>query len=240
MVYLLVREPVRGGLDPVPVATPPSAKAATSSLRATIAMFFSNPVLLMVSLACGATQFVTYASLNFTTLFLMREKGMTLDEIAIYYALLIGIGISAGMYVSGRLIDRFAIRYKQAYAIVPAVALTLAIPFFLGFVWAPTWQLAMLFLAGPTFFNYFYLSPAVALVQEEVRPQERVLAGALLLLVMNLIGLGLGPTYLGAVSDLLRPSHPDNSLQLAFYSLAPFYVLAVVLFLVLSRRLRRN
>jgi predicted MFS family arabinose efflux permease len=203
-------------------------------------MFFSRPVLLLLALATGATQFVTYASLNFTTLFLMREKGMTLNEIAVYYALLIGIGICAGMYVSGRLIDRFAPRGKQAYALVPAVALALAIPFFLGFVWAPTWPLAMVFLAGPTFLNYFYLTPAVALVQEEVRPHERVLSGALLLLVMNLIGLGLGPTYLGAVSDLLRASHPHNSLQLAFYTLAPFYGLAVVLFLVLSRKLRRS
>jgi predicted MFS family arabinose efflux permease len=170
----------------------------------------------------------------------MREKGMTLNEIAIYYALLVGVGISAGMYVSGRLVDRYAARGKQAYALVPAVGLTLAIPFFVGFVWAPDWPLALLFLAGPTFFNYFYLSPAVVLVQEEVRPQERVLAGALLLLVMNLIGLGLGPTYLGAVSDLLRESHPDNSLQLAFYTLVPFYVLAVILFLVLARKLRRS
>ena len=60
------------------------------------------------------------------------------------------------------------------------------------------------------FFNYFYLSPAVALVQEEVRPNQRVLSGALLLLVMNLIGLGLGPTYLGAVSDWFRPGHPGQ------------------------------
>ena len=245
MVYLLVREPVRGGLDKTPIAQPPlhnspALPPAAAGFRATVAMFFSRPVLLMVSLACGATQFVTYATLNFTTLFLMREKGMTLTEIAIYYALLIGVGICAGMYVSGRLIDRFAPRSKQAYALVPAVALVLAIPFFVGFVWAPTWPLALLFLAGPTFLNYFYLSPSVALVQEEVRPQERVLSGALLLLVMNLIGLGLGPTYLGAVSDLLRESHPDNSLQLAFYSLTPFYALAAFLFLLLGRRLRRE
>ena len=139
--------------------------------------------------------------LNFTTLFLMREKGMTLNEVAVYYALLIGISISAGMYTSGRLIDRFAPRSKSAYAYLPAVALTLAIPFFVGFVWAPTWPLALAFLAVPTFLNYFYLSPAVTLVQAEVQPHERVLAGALLLLVMNLIGLGLGPTFLGAVSD---------------------------------------
>jgi predicted MFS family arabinose efflux permease len=239
MVYMFVREPVRGGLDP-PAAKVAGTHVPTAGFRATIAMFFSRPVLLLVALACGATQFVTYASLNFTTLFLMREKGMTLNEIAIYYALLIGIGISAGMYVSGRLIDHFAPRWKQAYALVPAAALLLAVPFFIGFVWAPTWQLAMLFLVGPTFFNYFYLSPAVALVQEEVRPHERVLSGALLLLVMNLIGLGLGPTYLGAVSDLLRESHPNNSLQLAFYSLAPFYVLAACLFLLLARKMRRE
>lgn len=238
MVYLMVREPVRGGLDPIQVQ--PRDAADTTGLRETIAMFFSRPVLVLVSLACGATQFVTYASLNFTTLFLMREKGMTLEEIAIYYALLIGIGISAGMYVSGRLIDRYARRGKQAYALVPAGALALAIPFFVGFVWAPAWPLALLFLVGPTFLNYFYLSPAVALVQEEVRPHERVLSGALLLLVMNLIGLGLGPTYLGAVSDLLRDSHPTNSLQLAFYTLVPFYLLAVVLFLVLGRKLRHE
>jgi predicted MFS family arabinose efflux permease len=262
MVYAFVREPVRGGLDPKPRAPLPvggsgpmpaaplafggpvqpaaTARPVTAGFRATVAMFFARPVLLLVSLACGAAQFVTYATLNFTTLFLMREKGMTLNEIAVYYALVIGIGIGAGMYVSGKLIDRFVSRGKQVYALVPAVGLTLAIPFFVGFVWAPTWPLAILFLAGPMFFNYFYLSPAVALVQEEVRPHERVLSGALLLLVMNLIGLGLGPTWLGAVSDLLRESHPGNSLQLAFYTLTPFYGLAVLLFFILSRRLRRD
>jgi predicted MFS family arabinose efflux permease len=235
-VYLFVREPERGRLDFKPTAAP----VEKAGFRETIAMFFSHPVLVTVALASGATQFVTYASLNFTTLFLMREKGMTLNEVAVYYALLIGVGISAGMYTSGRLVDKFAPRGKQAYALVPAIGLALAIPFFIGFVWAPTWPLALLFLVGPTFFNYFYLSPAVALVQEEVKPQERVLAGALLLLVMNLIGLGLGPTYLGAVSDLLRDTHPNNSLQIAFYTLVPFYVLAVLMFLRLARKLRRE
>ena len=84
----------------------------------------------------------------------------------------------------------------------------LAIPLYLGFVWAPSWPLALLFLSGPTFLNYFYLSSSVALVQEEVRPDQRVMSGALLLLVMNFIGLGLGPTYVGAASDFFRAAHP--------------------------------
>ena len=66
--------------------------------------------------------------------------------------------------------------------------------FYLAFVWAPAWQLALVFLTGVMALNYFYLSSSVALVQEEVRPDQRVMAGALLLLVMNFIGLGLGPT----------------------------------------------
>ena len=239
IVAISVREPVRGGLD-----GQAGGEAASGASKApfwpTCRMFFRHPVLLAVSLATGATQFVTYALLNFATLFLMREKGMTLGEVALYYSVLLGIAVSAGMYVSGRLIDRFAPSSKSAYGYLPAAALALAIPFFVGFVWAPDWPLALAFLALPMFLNYFYLSPAVTLVQEEVRPQERVLCGALLLLVMNLIGLGLGPTFLGAVSDYLRPAHPEHSLQLAFYTLVPFYVLAVVLHLWLARTLKRE
>lgn len=240
IVWIFVREPKRGALDPALNDAVPVDHGARAGFGETVRMFFSRPVLLLVSLACGATQFITYGTLNFTTLFLMREKGMTLHEVAIWYALMIGIFISLGMYVSGRLIDRYAARSKLAYAWVPAIGLCLAVPFFIGFVWAPTWPLALLFLALPTGLNYFYLSPSVALVQEEVRPNQRVMSGALLLLVMNLIGLGLGPTWLGAVSDALKAGHPDNSLQLAFYSLVPFYGLAVLLFWMLARAIRRE
>jgi hypothetical protein len=107
-------------------------------------------------------------------------------------------------------------------------------------VWAPSWPLALVLLLGPTFLNYFYLSSAVALVQEEVRPDQRVMSGALLLLVMNMIGLGLGPTYVGAASDFLKADYPGNSLQLALYTLVPFYFVAIACFLVLARILRKE
>jgi predicted MFS family arabinose efflux permease len=237
VVLLFVREPKRGGLDALRADAAGDARAR---FWPTCRRFFADPVLLRLSIATGITQIVTYATINFTTLLLMREKGMTLREVAVYYALLVAVSVSAGMYTSGRLIDRFAVRNPAVYAYLPAFGLTLAIPFFIGFVSAPAWPLALGFLAFPMFLNYFYLSPAVALVQEHVAPNERVLAGALLLLVMNLVGLGLGPTILGAVSDWLRPAHPEHSLQLAFYFLVPFYVLAVVCFLWLARALKRQ
>ncbi|MGD0142553.1 MAG: MFS transporter [Rhizomicrobium sp.] len=238
LILLIVREPRRGGLDVRPVAD--SASLGTAGFRNTIAMFFSRPALVLAALASGATQLITYGAGNFTTLFLMREKGMTLGQVAIYYALVVGIAMSAGIFVSGRVIDRFTRRSKQAFALVPAVSLILAMPFYIGFVWAPSWQLALLLLIGPTFLNYFYLSSSVTLVQEEVRPDQRVMSGALLLLVMNMIGLGLGPTYVGAASDFFRAGHPHHSLQLAFYTLLPCYGLAIILFLWLARVLRRE
>lgn len=244
VVWFFVREPKKGGLDVQPgeAAVPQSEPVAVEPPRfwPTFRSFFANPVLRGMSLACGATQFVTYAMLNFTVLFLMREKGMTLEDVALWYALVVGLGTAAGMFLSGRLIDRWARRTKTAYAYLPAIGLALALPFFVAFVWAGSWQLALIFLILPTGLNYFYLSPAVTLVQEEVRPNQRVLSGALLLLVMNLIGLGLGPTYLGAASDYFAAANPDNSLQLALYTLIPFYVLAIVMFLGLAKHIRRQ
>lgn len=239
VVWLFVKEPKRGGLD-APLAEAGEAKPKPAGFWPTVRNFFSNPVLLRISLACAATQFVTYGILNFTTLFLMREKGMTLEQVAIYYALVVGLGTVAGMYASGRLIDKFSRRSKLAFAWIPAMGLIFAAPLFVGFVWAPSWEMALLFLILPTGLNYFYLSPAVTLVQEEVRPDQRVLSGALLLLVMNLVGLGFGPTFVGAMSDYFRPTNPDNSLQLAFYSLVPFYAVAVLLFIWLARAIKRE
>ncbi len=237
VVYRVVREPERGQQDSY--ATTPSTDARIG-LGGTIAQFFGNPVLLLASLASGAGNFITYGLLNFTTLFLMREKGMALDDVAIWYALVVGIGMSAGIYASGRLVDRFARRSKAAYATVPAVSLVLALPFFLGFAWAPGWQLALAFLCVPMFLNSFFLSATVTFVQGEVPPERRVISGALLLLVMNFIGLGLGPTYVGMASDFFRPNHGAHALQAAYCALAPMYLIAAGLFLILARLIRRN
>lgn len=235
VVYFAVREPVRGGLDPV-TAKPKS----NATFWPTIRMFFANPTLMLAALGSGATQFVTYGLGNFTVLFLQREKDMALEEVAVWYALVVGIAMSGGIFVSGRMIDKHVRKSKAAYAILPAISLALAIPFYIGFVWAEQWQVALLFLIGPTFLNYFYLSSCVTLVQQEVKPNERVMSGALLLLVMNMIGLGLGPTYVGLASDYFRPAYPDNSLQISLYTLLPFYLIAIGCFLALARRLRRE
>ncbi|MBI0474942.1 MFS transporter [Sphingomonas sp. MA1305] len=231
----IVPEPMRGASDPV--AAPAQAKAP---FWQTLATFFRSPVMMLAALGSGATQFVTYGLGNFAVLFLIREKGMTLSEIAIWYAVAIVVGMGGGMIASGRIIDRFSKRSRRVFAIAPAISLAIALPFYVAFVWAPGWPLALALLTIVMFFNYFYLSCSVTLVQEEAAPNQRVLAGALLLLVMNFIGLGLGPTWVGAASDRFAAAGTDNPLQLSLYTLAPFYIVAIALFLALARTLRRR
>lgn len=236
ILRVVVREPRRGGLDHATAHSAPVRAAFGQTLR----MFFSNPVLLLVSLGSGATQFVTYGLGNFATLFLMREKGMTLGEVAVWYAVVVGVGMSVGIFGSGWLIDRLTHTSRRAYGLAPAGALVLAVPCYLGFVAAPHWPIALACLLPAMCLNHVYLSSAVTLVQAEVRPNQRVMSGALLLLVMNFIGLGLGPTYVGAASDFFRGAHPGHSLQMALYTLVPFYGLAIGLFLTLARVLGKS
>ena len=233
-VRLFVREPMRGRFDT------DAARVAKSGFGETLRAFFARKTLVLAALGSGATQMITYGMGNFTTLFLMREKGMTLKEVAVWYALVAALGMGSGMIVSGRVIDRLTRHSRVAYATVPAVSLACALPCYVAFVWAPTWRLALVFLTGAMMLNYFYLSSSVALVQEEVRPDQRVMSGALLLLVMNFIGLGLGPTWVGAASDWFAARGTPHALQASLYTLTPFYVIAIVLFLWLARTLRRE
>jgi MFS family permease len=236
LLKLLLREPARGATD----GTAETPALDKPGFWATLGMFFTHPVLMLAALGSGATQFVTYGVGNFAILFLIREKGMTMQQIAIWYALVALVGMCSGMLVSGRVIDHFTRRSRLAYATAPAISLALALPFYVAFVWAPQWPLALVLLTVTMFFNYFYLSCSVALVQEEVRPDQRVLSGALLLLVMNFIGLGLGPTWVGAASDWFKAAGDAHSLRTALYTLTPFYLIAIALFLWLARVLRRE
>jgi len=65
-----------------------------------------------------------------------------------------------------------------------------------------------------------YLGPTFAMTQSIAKPHMRALASAVLLFIINLVGLGLGPLVLGALSDALAPRLGIESLRYAIVIVA--------------------
>ena len=68
----------------------------------------------------------------------------------------------------------------------------------------------------------------------------RALAASILLFILNLIGLGLGPQFVGIMSDLLRSSYGEGSLQMALVIVLIFNVLSTVSYLFAGRTLKAD
>jgi MFS family permease len=199
LLLLVVREPKKGATDvklDVHMSEAPAIHVPEPFSKS-INEFFGRPMLLVSAISCAMAAFVGYAILNWTVVFMQREFGR--EEWAAMntnYALMLAAAMGLGTAMSGKVVDWLAKKSKVNYALLPAVALTLGIPGFLGFVWAPTMIGKLAFLTIPTFFNIFYLAPALAVVQNSVKATQRTISGAMLLLVLNLIGLGGGPTMI--------------------------------------------
>ena len=234
---IALREPARGTMD---TAVPNAAEAPVRvGLTISIRLFWADTTLRLAAFAAAASAFIGSGTLAFLTLFLMREKAMTLQQVGSYFAVLLGVCVCSGIFSSGRLVDVLSRRSTAAYGLVPALATAMSLPFFLGFVAAPDWRIALALLAVPLFCNYFYLTPAGALVQARVPAERRATASAVMLLVMNLIGGGLGPTFLGMVSDAAHRGQSATPLQSAFYAMTPVFVIAFGLHMAVARKLRR-
>jgi hypothetical protein len=80
----------------------------------------------------------------------------------------------------------------------------------------------------------------ITAVQHLVPSTARSVASACFLFVNNLIGLGLGTYYFGAISDFLTPRYGAEALRYAIYSGLGFYVVSAVLFIAASTRLKRD
>ncbi|HEV7692154.1 MAG TPA: MFS transporter [Hyphomonadaceae bacterium] len=240
IMLLIVREPKRGAMDPAHVAAVAHEK---SSFGATFWQFISRPVLLWTALGCGLSAFVGYAALNWNAPFLLRVQGMTREELSVWYALMILISIGTGTLMSGAIVDWMSKRSRVWYALTPLIAMAAAAPFWYWYTQTTTWQMALLVVAFPTFLNIFYLAPALALVNNSVKPSQRTMSSAILLMVLNFIGLGGGPTMVGTLSTDFSKKLVEGGLEAgpaaaqglreALMWVTPFFAVAV-LFLVLQ------
>lgn len=235
LILAVVREPVRGALD----ARSAVPEAEPAHLGEVIAMFFRDPVLRWTALGTGLFAFVGYGMLNWTPAFLMRHQHMTLAQLSGAYSLCVGGAMALGTWVSGWLADRLSTRRPRAYALIPLWGALLTAPFAAVAFLAPSWQLSLVCLTATSCFGILYLAPALAVVQNTVPPRARSTSAAILLFVLNLIGLGGGPVFVGVLSDAFKATHGVDALKLALLGLLPVLLLTVGAYLMAARAMAR-
>lgn len=240
-VLLVIREPQRGRLDAGArsKAQQPAARS-TLPLGESIRLFFQQRTLRLTAAATACSAFVGYGMGAWLPALLMRTKGMTLSDIAVYYSLASGTAAALGTLTSGWLVDRFSRRSMRAYALVPAGALMIGLPFLLLGAYAPTWQASVLLLMVPQFMGNMFLAPGLAVIQNVAQPTQRGISAALLLFFLNLIGLGGGPLFVGFISDLAPEHWNVQPLQLGLTALAPLFLIGIGAHYLNSLSLKRD
>jgi MFS family permease len=212
---------------------------ATPPFLASIRLFVATPLLLLTGIAAGLSSFTGAALAAWVPAYLMRVRDMPLAGLGSWYALgnaaMFGLGLWAGGYLTDRLHPRHG---DQVYAGIPAAGLLIAIPFLIVAPFVADWHLSLLLWLVPIASLGMFLAPAVTLVQNSVPTDRRAVSGALFLLCNYLIGSGLGPVYVGQVSDRLAPSFGANSLGLGIMACVPVVVIALLLQHHLARRLK--
>lgn len=194
------------------------------------------------------TAFLLYSQGAFYGSFFMRNHGAALSAaapdmgvltlIGLGLGLIQGVGGFFGVLTGGLVTDRATRRDMRAYLRTPALAMALGAPFYAAILLAPTPLLAGLMLAPPFFFQGVCFGPAYATVQTIVRPEHRATAAAVFLFLTSLLGLGLGPLTVGALSDLFSAHFgAATGLKYAMLSVCPAALLASACYFVAQRTL---
>ncbi len=192
IVKLTVKEPPRS----TPTQDAPSFLSAVATLA-------QKSTFWHVAFGSALASFVGYGVGQYLTSFMIRTHGFTLFEGATLVGVVLGVCAAIGTFTSGFLADRISKRHPNALAWLPALGFAFATPLYLiSFVMPNIW-LAMPALMVGAVAHYFYLGPMYAVTQGVVAPRMRATAVAVLLFVVNLIGYGMGPPAIGALSDFL-------------------------------------
>jgi MFS family permease len=158
--------------------------------------------------------------------FLARSHGMQADEVGRTLGLALGLAGPIGTIVLGGLVaDRLSKRDLRWGGWVIGLGAVLLAPAYLFVIYAPSGTLAVAAFFIPATLGVFYQGPTVAMTQAASPVSMRATAGALMLLIGNLIGLGLGPLGIGILSDWLEPRFGVDSLRYALL-LAPVGAIA--------------
>lgn len=193
-----------------------------------------------ISIGIAVQAIVAYGVNGWMPAFLARSYHMGSAEIGMWLALLYGAIAGLGTFAGGYVCDRLGLKDRRWYVWGPCISITLTVPFSLLAYAAQDANTTLLLMILPAFLVYFYVGPTYATIQGLAQVRMRALAAALMLFILNMIGLGLGPLSVGIASDYLEPLFGEESLRYALMGVTLVSLWAVTHYYLAARYLRHD
>jgi predicted MFS family arabinose efflux permease len=197
-VMLLLTEPPRGLVDGAPptVQAPPDFAAFLAVLR-------RKRALLLVIIGGGIAGFGMTSISQFLAVFLARAHHMSVREAATAYGLITAIALGTGLLVGSFGTDWLAKRDARWPAWGSALGLCIApLIYWLAFSATDTSTASVLLTVAGAVLLLFY-GPTSGMIQNMLEPRMRATGAAVFAMLYTLIGAGLGPAFVGFMSDHL-------------------------------------
>lgn len=233
--WLTLREPPRGHADGLVGAT-----VIAPRLGAVFRHVWHTKSIRHIIAGASLSSFVGYGGVAWTASYLIRNHGMTTGEAGSIIGIYVGLAGGLGVYTGGVLADRLG-RHDHRWGLwLIAGAGLLSAPFYVGFLLTDSKELALFLWAIPVFVSVFYVGSTGAWVQGLTPLGMRSVVPAVNLLIINVIGLGLGPMTVGVLSDLFEPSLGIDSLRYALLVVSTAWLWGGLHFYLASRTLRED
>ena len=195
---------------------------------------------ILLALATGAHSFVVYGLGNWLPSLLARIHDMGSGEIGSWLSLGSGGAGALGVWLGGYLTDKYGQQDRRWYLWIPAIAILASLPLSALMLTASHKYLVLCTIPIVKVLWSFYLGPSIAMAHRMVGIRMRAMSSAVLFLVLNFIGLGLGPLIIGTISDHFSPQYGTESLRWAMIAGLSMSLLGAVLYYGASRTLESD
>jgi MFS family permease len=193
------------------------------SLRHTMQYLWSNRTFRHLLVCLCLNYFFGYGIFQWQPAFFVRSYGLHSGELGTWFALSYGVGGLLGTYCGGQWASSYAAHNEHLQLVVVAFVFS-SFGFISAFVYlTPNHLVAFGLIALACFGGNIGSGPILATLQSVVPHPMRATSVAIVFLFANLVGMGLGPLAVGALSDALRPSIGAESLRYALLVMCPGY-----------------
>lgn len=193
-----------------------------------------------LALGSAIHSFGGYAFAGWGPTFYRRVFDMTIGEVGLWLGIILGTAGAAGALLGGTLADRLGARDMRWQGWVPAIASASAIPFVILILHSPSKVSSLLFLIPNSILGAMWFGPVFATTQGLVKHRMRAVASAVQVLIVNLIGLGLGPLAVGYLNDRLAPRFEADTMRYSLLIIVVANLWAATHFLLAARTVRED